>query len=56
MAWGRVPYRSKRKQRAATRVSTRKWYKAHKTERAAYMRAYRKRKSSGRKLGQPKKS
>lgn len=38
-----MPYRSKRKQKAATRVSTAKWYKAHKADRAAYMRKYRRR-------------
>lgn len=36
-----MPYRSKKKQRAATRKSTSKWYQAHKEERAAYMRKYR---------------
>jgi len=36
-----VPYKSKRKQRIATRASVAKWYRAHKAERAAYMRKYR---------------
>lgn len=36
-----LPYKSKRRQKAATRQSTAKWYKAHKAERAAYMRKYR---------------
>lgn len=38
-----VPYRSRRKQRRANRRSTAKWYQAHKAERAAYMRRYRRR-------------
>ena len=36
-----VPYKSKRKQREATRASVAKWYQAHKAKRAAYMRRYR---------------
>ena len=39
-----MPYKSKKKQRKATRASVSKWYRTHKAERAAYMRAYRRRK------------
>lgn len=50
---GLVPYRSKRKQKAATRVSTAKWYKSHKAQRAAYMRKYRRRLKRSRGVRKP---
>lgn len=48
-----MPYKSVKKRRKSVRASVSKWYAAHKAERAAYMRKYRKRLKRGRKQGPP---
>lgn len=48
-----VPYRSKKRQRAANLTSAAKYYQAHKAERAAYMRKYRRRKKRERRSAGP---